>query len=74
MLIPHGTERSQILEVTSSWLRLGAVGLAVILGIAVLTGYTIAYRAARTGFDEGLLTAEITWLTNWAASTPASAP
>ena len=56
MLIPHGTERSQILEVTSSWLRLGAVGLAVILGIAVLTGYAIAYRAAQTGFDEGLLT------------------
>jgi biotin carboxyl carrier protein len=56
MLIPHGTERSQILEVTSSWLRFGAIGLALVLGVAVLTGYGLAYRAARTGFDEGLLT------------------
>ena len=56
MLIPHGTERSRILEVTGSWLRLGAIGLAVILGLATLTGYAIAYRAARAGFDEGLLT------------------
>jgi biotin carboxyl carrier protein len=56
MLIPHGTERSRILEVTNSWLRTGAIGIAVILGLAALTGYALAYRSARAGFDEGLLT------------------
>lgn len=56
MLIPHGTERSRILEVTSSWLRLGAIGLVVVLGLATMTGYAVAFRAARAGFDENLVT------------------
>jgi hypothetical protein len=55
MLIPHGTERSQILEVTSSWLRLGALGMALVLGLSAVTGYALAYRHAQTGFDEGMV-------------------
>ena len=53
MLIPHGTERSRILEVTSSWLRLGAIGVAVILGVAILTGYAHCLSCRTRGLRRG---------------------
>lgn len=53
MLIPHGTEPSKILEVTSAWLRLGALAGVALVAVATLTGYAIAYRNASRGFDQG---------------------
>lgn len=51
MLVPHGAQPSRIVEVTSSWLKLGATAAAVVLGLAVLVGYGVAYRQARGDFD-----------------------
>lgn len=53
MLIPHGTEPSKILEVTSAWFKVGALVAVVLIAVSTLTGYAIAYRSASAGFDQG---------------------
>lgn len=53
MLIPHGTEPSKILEVTSAWLRVGVLAGVAAVGVATLAGYALAYRNATRGFDLG---------------------
>jgi murein DD-endopeptidase MepM/ murein hydrolase activator NlpD len=51
MLVPHGSEPSRILEVTSSWLRLGALAVVSVVSVAILTGYGVAHVRGRTGAD-----------------------
>lgn len=53
MLIPHGTEPSKILEVTSAWLRVGVLAGVALVAVATLAGYALAYRNATRGFDLG---------------------
>lgn len=49
MLVPHGPQPSRILEVTTNWLKGGAISLAAIVAVAVLTGYGVAYYQGRSG-------------------------
>jgi murein DD-endopeptidase MepM/ murein hydrolase activator NlpD len=51
MLVPHGSEPSRIVEVTSSWLRLGALAVVSVVAVAILTGYGVAHVRGRTGAD-----------------------
>jgi murein DD-endopeptidase MepM/ murein hydrolase activator NlpD len=49
MLVPHGSEPSRIVEVTSSWLKLGVLAVLTVVSVALLTGYGVAYLRGRTG-------------------------
>jgi murein DD-endopeptidase MepM/ murein hydrolase activator NlpD len=52
MLVPHGPEPSRVVEVTSSWLKLGAAAVVTIVTVAILTGYGVAHVRSRTGATE----------------------
>jgi murein DD-endopeptidase MepM/ murein hydrolase activator NlpD len=49
MLVPHGSEPSRIVEVTSSWLKLGVVAAVAVVSVAILTGYGVAFLQGRAG-------------------------
>ncbi len=51
MLVPHGSEPSRIMEVTSSWLRLGVLAVVSVVAVAILTGYGVAHVRGRAGAD-----------------------